>query len=71
MTRTHGETHWDPDNCFGCKVTTVDFGYPYGRQFFHNSTIKERVRKENEEVAWAAKHQNDHFEPKPCRAVLV
>lgn len=23
MDRTHGATHFDPDNCFGCKVMTV------------------------------------------------
>ena len=23
MIRTHGETHWDPENCFGCKARTV------------------------------------------------
>lgn len=23
--RTHGVTHWQPDTCFGCRVTTVAF----------------------------------------------
>lgn len=23
MEQTHGYTHWDPDNCFGCKVQTI------------------------------------------------
>jgi len=23
MVKTHGETHFDPENCFGCKVITV------------------------------------------------
>jgi Fe-S-cluster-containing dehydrogenase component len=70
MTRTHGVTHFDPDTCFGCKVSTIDFGYPYGRSFFHESCIPERVRQEERECAAAAKEGN-FFEPKPVRAVLV
>lgn len=25
MNLTHGVTHWDPENCFGCRVKTVGF----------------------------------------------
>ena len=28
MERTHGITHWDPDDCFGCKMQTVVVGLP-------------------------------------------
>ena len=25
MKRTHGETHWEPDTCFGCRILTTTF----------------------------------------------
>jgi hypothetical protein len=67
MTKTHGVTHWEPDTCFGCKVSTIDFGYPWGRSFFHDSCIPERLREVKAECAQAALEGN-HFEPKPVRA---
>lgn len=25
MEQTHGVTHWDPDDCFGCRIQTTNF----------------------------------------------
>lgn len=56
MTPTHAVTHYDPDNCFGCKIKSVATAYgsvngvlmgAEGRNNFHGEhrdggTIKER-----------------------------
>lgn len=43
MERTHTGQHGA--DCFGCKVQTIAWQYPYGRDHFHGPTIKERQAK--------------------------
>lgn len=51
MQRTHGVTHYDPENCFGCRVRTVSIsadGTP---------TVLPRVASSNEqERQWSKDH---------------
>lgn len=64
MKQTHGVTHFDPDNCYGCRIKTVGVAYgsingvlqgAAGRNAFHGEhrdggTIRERRNQMIEEA---------------------
>lgn len=58
MNRTHGVTHWDPDECTGCKLRTLQFGaptfephynYSVGRYVTSWSDFNEALKKQGHE----------------------
>lgn len=47
MTRTHGITHFDPDLCEGCKISTLSFGAPVFKPHF-NWAVGQYVNNDRE-----------------------
>ena len=50
MQRTHGELHYDPDNCFGCKLISLQFPAATGPAFkpHFNYAVGKFVRTDKE-----------------------
>ena len=52
MERTHGVTHYDPDNCFGCHVQTIQYSpscfpsTPGGRKVAQDNKAERQLGKD-------------------------
>ena len=77
MIRTHGVTHFDPSDCFGCRLTTIRFGRPAFEPHF-NWAVGQYVRNESEfkealkacaEANSIATGTDHHYEPRDMREV--